>query len=206
MTAARDFWSRRRAAVAEESQAGAAAALDKSDAETRARLESMTDAEALEALNLPDPDDLGPGDDFAAFMMRHVPERIRRRALRALWRTNPMLANVDGLVDYGGDFTDSATVVENLQTAYRIGKGMLSHLEKLAADAEGAAVQAEAAPDEILPEHTHSNGALNDGPEDEDGMEIASSEYQEHATDDAEEVGTSPAPRRMVFVFDGDLT
>jgi hypothetical protein len=46
---------------------------------------------------------------------------------------NPVLANVDGLVDYGQDFTDNAMVVEGLQTAYQVGKGMLSHLEKLAA-------------------------------------------------------------------------
>ena len=43
-------------------------------------------------------------------------------ALRRLWKVNPVLANVDGLVEYGEDFTDSATVVENLQTTYQVGK------------------------------------------------------------------------------------
>ena len=47
-----------------------------------------------------------------------------------------MLANVDMLVDYGEDFTDAATVVENLQTTYQVGKGMLEHLKSLAADEE----------------------------------------------------------------------
>ena len=69
-------------------------------------------------------------------MAKAVPDRIRRRALRRLWLSNPALANLDGLLDYGEDFTDSATVVENIQTAYQVGKGMLKHVEELARQAE----------------------------------------------------------------------
>jgi len=68
-------------------------------------------------------------------MAKVVPEAIRRRALRTLWRSNPVLANVDMLVDYGEDFTDSATVVANMQTAYQVGKGMLKHVEEMARQA-----------------------------------------------------------------------
>jgi hypothetical protein len=56
--------------------------------------------------------------------------------LRRLWLSNPALANVDGLVDYGQDFTDSATVVENLQTAYQVGRGMTAHIQEMARQAE----------------------------------------------------------------------
>ncbi len=84
-----------------------------------------TEAEVLEALGLPDPDSLVKGDDFAAFMKAAVPAALRRRALRRLWLTDPVLANLDGLNDYEQDFTDAATVVPNLKTAYRVGKGML---------------------------------------------------------------------------------
>lgn len=82
-----------------------------------------TDDEILHELGLPNPDDLQPGDDVKGFMAEAVPARLRNRALRKLWASNPILANVDGLVDYGEDFTDAATVVENLATAWQAGRG-----------------------------------------------------------------------------------
>lgn len=85
-----------------------------------------TDDELLERLGLPDPDSLEKGDDFSAFMGSAIPARIRNRALRKLWLTNPVLANLDELVDYGEDFTDAAMVIENLQTAYQVGRGFMT--------------------------------------------------------------------------------
>ena len=86
--------------------------------------DDRTDEEILTELGLPHPEELQPGDDVTGFMAKTVPDRLRRMALRRLWRSNPVLANVDGLVEYGEDYTDSATVVENLQTLYQVGKGM----------------------------------------------------------------------------------
>ena len=88
-----------------------------------------SDAEILEELGLKDPEDMTAEDDFSGFMASGIPERLRNRALRKLWLTNPVLANLDDLVEYGEDYTDAATVVENLQTAYRIGKGFLRQEE-----------------------------------------------------------------------------
>lgn len=141
MTGSGDFWSRRRAAVAEEERDRERSAEETARAGPERRsLDEKPDAEALAELNLPDPDALGPGDDFSAFMAKTVPDRLRRRALRRLWVSNPVLANLDELVDYGEDFTDAATVVENLQTAYRVGKGMLEHVQAQAeADASPGA-------------------------------------------------------------------
>lgn len=135
MTAATDFWSRRKARVTAEAratdrQAQAVAPDDHAN---------KTDAELCADLDLPDPDTLKPGDDVRAFMEKAVPERLRRRALRQLWRTNPTLANLDGLVDYGEDFTDSACVIEGMQTAYQVGKGMLAHVQEMARQAEAEA-------------------------------------------------------------------
>ncbi|MCY4319557.1 MAG: DUF3306 domain-containing protein [Alphaproteobacteria bacterium] len=138
MNAPPDFWSRRRAAVAEEERAHEEAELESRVAEERAALAARTDEDVLAALELPDPDSMKQGDDFSAFMAEAVPERLRRRALRRLWRSNPVLANLDNLVDYGEDYTDAALVMENLQTAYRVGKGMLKHLEAMAEAAERA--------------------------------------------------------------------
>src|SRR6056297_4169178 len=131
-----DFWARRKAKVAEEQLAEARAAEAAEQAAREAELAEKSDEEILEDLGLPDPDTLEEGADFKAFMAKAVPDRIRRRALRRLWISNPALANLDGLLDYGEDFTDSAKVLENMQTAYQVGKGMMAHVEELARQAE----------------------------------------------------------------------
>lgn len=89
----------------------------------------LTEEEQELVDGLPDIETLDAESDFTPFMQSKVPEFLRRRALQALWRTNPVLANVDGLVDYGGDFTDSAMVIEGMQTAYRVGKGFMTDEE-----------------------------------------------------------------------------
>ena len=138
MSAQADFWSRRKAAVATEERVRGEAELEVRAAEEQAALEERPDEEVLAELELPDPDSMKQGDDFSAFMSDAVPQRLRRRALRQLWRSNPVLANLDNLVDYGEDYTDAALVMENLQSAYQVGKGMLKHLEAMAEAAEKA--------------------------------------------------------------------
>lgn len=139
-----DFWSRRRAAVSKEAaaeqQAQEAALVAARDAEVAEK----SDDELLEELGLPEPEALGEGDDFKQFLTEAVPSRLKTRALRQLWKVNPVLANIDGLVDYGEDFTDAATVVENLQSAYQVGKGMMAHVQELARQAEAKAAEVEA--------------------------------------------------------------
>lgn len=190
MSAERSFWARRRAGVAAEAEAEQAAVEARTLAEEHAVLEEKSDAEILAELDLPDPDSLQIGDDFTAFMSKAVPDRIRRRALRTLWRSNPVLANVDMLVDYGEDFTDSATVVENLQTAYQVGKGMLKHVEEMARQAEEPDTLPE--PEEIEEQAT------------EEALLAAVNEVEPVQTDETAEVPEdetydSPAPRRMKF-------
>ena len=132
-------WSRRRAAVRAEAEAERLA-LQQAEEEALApkepiETEEKTDAEWLAELELPDPDEMSAGADFAGFMKAGVPDRLRRRALRKLWLTNPALANLDELLDYGEDFSDGASLIENIQTAYQVGKGMMTHVEQMAADA-----------------------------------------------------------------------
>lgn len=121
-------------------QAEASAEVARTEAQDAAAVavadQEKTDADLLAEHDLPDPDTMKPGDDFSMFMRQAVPDRLRRRALRKLWLTNPVLANIDGLVEYGEDYTDAATVVENLQTAYQVGKGMTKHVEEMARIAE----------------------------------------------------------------------
>lgn len=123
MTARPDFWSRRKALVEAETLAGET---------TKLPPDERTETEILAELGLPDPAMLTKGDDFAAFMCRTVPEALRRKALRQLWRSNPVLANTDGLVDYGADYTASGNLNGSVRTAYQVGKGLLRHVEALA--------------------------------------------------------------------------
>lgn len=206
------FWARRKAAVDAEAKDAEFAALEESRAAQDAAVADKSDEELLAELNLPDPDTLVSGDDVKAFMQHAVPERLRRRALRALWRTNPVLANLDTLVDYGEDYTDAALVVENMATTYQVGKGMLAHVEKMAEDAAKAAEQdAEAQQAEAAEDHTddHADDIVapeTDRPEPE--HEAPAPEYLSEATpqrQDAEEAAfVAPSPRRMTFSYKAD--
>ncbi len=180
--------------MAAEERAATEARAAEIQASEEAKRDALSDEELLAELDLPDPETLKPGDDVSAFMAKAVPDRLRRRALRQLWRLNPILANVDGLVDYGEDFTDGALVVENLQTAYQVGRGMLKHIAEIEKSAEA----------EDLPE----------GPE----PAVASEETltQADAPESAETPVPPPSPvtdeapaaplsrRRMVFAVEHD--
>ncbi|PTX54602.1 uncharacterized protein DUF3306 [Litoreibacter ponti] len=188
-----DFWSRRKARVeaeqAAEAKAQEAVALEQAEAE-------KTDDELLAELGLPEPESLETGDDFSAFMAKTVPQRLRTRALRKLWLTNPTLANLDELVDYGQDFTDSAMAVENIQTAYQVGKGMLTHVQKMAEQALGTDEPEMAEPEEVLE-------VAETAPE-EAPVEMAAAPEPES---DTEHDDYAPAPRRrMRFDFDDAAT
>ena len=151
-----DFWSRRKSAVKEEIEEERRQAEIKRASEIQGELDVKTDEEVLKELGLPDPDTLEPGDDFKVFMKEVVPERLRRRALKKLWLSNPLLANVDGLVDYGEDFTDAAVGAGFVETTYQVGKRMLKHIEELARKEEEKQNDKppEVADDEILAEHS----------------------------------------------------
>ncbi|WP_204114443.1 DUF3306 domain-containing protein [Shimia biformata] len=121
-----DFWSRRKAAVEAEAADAERVRLEVEQAAEEQALAERSDADLLAEAGLPDPDTLDSAEQVQEFLKSALPQRLKTRALRRLWGLNPVLANVDGLVDYGEDFTDAATVVENLQTVYQVGKGMLS--------------------------------------------------------------------------------
>lgn len=78
----------------------------------------------LEKYGLPDPDTLELGADVTGFMRKEIPELLRRKALRALWKTNPVLAVLDGLNDYDEDYTDAAFAAKSVNTLYKVGQGM----------------------------------------------------------------------------------
>lgn len=132
MTVRQTFWSRRKQAVEAEAAQQEAARAAAEEAQVLRERERKPDDELLQELGLPNPDDLTAGDDFSAFMSKTVPARLRNRALRKLWLSNPVLANLDDLVDYAGDYTDAANTGEPVKTAYQVGKGLMKHVEELA--------------------------------------------------------------------------
>lgn len=83
-------------------------------------------------------DNLNYASDYTQFMKKSVPEAVRRRALRQLWGSNPILANIDGLNDYDEDFTDAALAVKVLSSNYKPGTGYLTEEERIASYSEEA--------------------------------------------------------------------
>jgi len=205
LTQSTDFWSARRARVAEEEEALLEIESAKAQAQLNEAQEEKSDEEILLEHNLPDPDNLTADDNVAGFMAKSVPERLRRRALRRFWRLNPILANVDGLVDYGENYTDAATVVENLMSTYQVGKGMLAHVEylaELAKKKEDEAEQELAEAEENLEEETPNDMSLT-ASEDEISDQVCHED--QFITPEAvkeDNIAEAPLkPRRMRFRF-----
>lgn len=210
-----DFWSRRRAQVAAEQQAEAEAREAAVRQAEEARQAEKTDEELLEELGLPDPDSLQMGDDVTPFMRASVPVRLRNRALRRLWRSNPVLACLDGLNDYDDDYTDAACVVENLKTVYQVGKGMLARFEEEAE--EQATGGKEEPPVAVAPPMAGAGTPAlaedaGDSPEAvQTAYQVAAGQAVHHAAaghETEQQSDPEPAPearpvRRMRFTFDG---
>lgn len=120
-------WSRRKKAVAEEEAAVETAETAAINPVPEPATPEEED-QLLAELKLPVPESMKPGDDFSAFMADGVPQFLRNRALRVLWRSNPVLANLDGLNDYDDDFRSPELTQKVLATAYQVGRGIVSRV------------------------------------------------------------------------------
>lgn len=119
-----DRWSRRkRAAPAPEPAADVAP-----DPEAQAR-EAAAQARNREAAEAIDLTTLSADTDMSLFFRDGVPAVLRQRALAALWRTDAVFSNVDGLVDYGEDFGRSDLVMKTFASAWQAGRGYLKDAE-----------------------------------------------------------------------------
>ncbi len=126
-------WSRRKRAVEVE-----APPVSEDDVPVMAEENGEeAEAEVLERLGLPVPESLKEGGHFTVFMQAGVPQFLRKRALRVLWRSNPVLANLDGLNDYDDDFNSPELTQKVLATGYQVGRGFVKKvLEDIAEDGE----------------------------------------------------------------------
>ncbi len=135
-------------------------------------------------------DSLNYASDYTQFMKKGVPEAVRRRALRMLWGSNPILANIDGLNDYDEDFTDAALAVKVLSSNYKPGLGHLTEEERNASYSEEAR---KAGPQPVDEDGEESDDEDLDV-EDMDGDEAAPDDVQSASTegdDDARDEKTS---------------
>ena len=86
----------------------------------------LNDQELLEKFKLPNPEKIKKEKGLDLFFKDGVPDRLRQIALRRVWKLNPIIRFADAEInDYHEDFTDAATVIEGMQTAYQVGKGYL---------------------------------------------------------------------------------
>ena len=91
--------------------------------------DELNDEELLEKFKLPNPDKIKKEKGLDVFFKDGVPDRLRQIALRRVWKLNPIIRFADAEInDYHEDFTDAATVIEGMQTAYQVGKGYLSEI------------------------------------------------------------------------------
>jgi len=144
-------------------------------------------------------DGLNYDSNYTSFMDKDVPHDIRNKALRKLWVSNPVLANMDGLDDYCEDYTDAAVCLPPgvMKTAYKFGRGFLddkevAEWEELGApeapsDTDGEAdivADSDAAPDE---------GASGLDAPAEDGLKVGHNESDDEAAVTASTPGAATA-------------
>lgn len=79
---------------------------------------------------LPSIDELDAQSDYTVFLDEKVPEQLRRAALRKLWTSDPVLANLDGLNDYDEDYNLTTTVIGAVQSAWQAGRGYAEEAEE----------------------------------------------------------------------------
>tara|TARA_B110000027_G_scaffold126244_1_gene144418 strand:+ start:104 stop:712 length:609 start_codon:yes stop_codon:yes gene_type:complete len=200
LTKEQSAWSRRKAAVVAEAVAEERSAEDAVIAEQHESLAEKTEVEVLEELGLPDPDAMVQGDDFKAFLSKAVPAHLRKRALRTLWRSNPVLACVDGLNDYDDDYLAGSFGQGPISTTYQVGKGMLSHLLEVERQKKVLL-----APDEEVAVLEPQEEKLDyEGEESLDRREAAVITPCDSEIEMQEAEPTMTTPRRMTFHFEDD--
>ena len=74
--------------------------------------------------DLPDIETLDKDSDFTPFLHIDVPDQLRRLALKKLWASNPVFADLDGLNDYDEDYSALGMIFETVSSVFQPGKGM----------------------------------------------------------------------------------
>ncbi|KPP99382.1 DUF3306 domain-containing protein [Marinobacter sp. HL-58] len=119
-------WSRKKTGAGKKAEPSPPAQVDYEPSPEEQELainQALPEHEVLEKYGLPDPDAIELGTDIKGFLRKEIPELLRRKALRGLWKSNPVLAVLDGLNDYDEDYTDAGLSAKAVQTLYKVGQG-----------------------------------------------------------------------------------
>ena len=151
-------WSRKKQALRQEEQAVEATQeiVESPEEDELAINEALPEEELLAKYDLPDPEKIEIGTDITGFMNKEIPEFLRRKALRSLWRSNPVLHVLDGLNDYDEDYTDAAFAGQVVNTVYKVGEGMFKKVKRIDEALEGN--------DETQPDSSPQPEVINDEP------------------------------------------
>ncbi len=175
-------WSRRKLAVAQERDGQAeqpAASAQDNDTHTDAEAERAevlkANREAAEAVDL---ESLTADSDFTVFMKEGVPDLLKRKALGVLWRSNPVLANVDGLVDYDDDFGSPDLILKTFKSAWQAGRGYLKEEREMPEDKKDVHLASE--PEAVVDAEEVDSG---EGPDEQAGASDADELSNRHITD-----------------------
>jgi hypothetical protein len=174
-----------------QTDAAETAAGEAEEASEERRLQLQRNREAAEAIDL---DSLDAASDIAPFFKDGVPKALKMAAMRAMWRTSPVFANLDGLNDYDQNFADPDLIKKFTGTAWKIGRGYLTDEpepktdvaaadeaveempeppesvsdEKDAEDRENSGRDTAAAPDDGMPDVAAHEEAAQDSPDPDD--------------------------------------
>lgn len=132
--------------------------------------------ELAEQAGLPAIEDLNEESDYSGFLGKDVPAALTRAALRKLWLSDPVFANLDGLNDYDLDYN----VVDKILNLAEAGKD----LNKLAKTTEG---DRDEGGGESAAEPTAEG---DDSPTDDSARDMAGAEQA--AVDDENVIGALP--------------
>ena len=94
----------------------------------------LSNDELAKKYEVTNPEKINNPLDLRNILKENLPDRLKQVALRKLWKLVPAYGEISELVEYGEDFTDAATVIENLQTSYIVGKGYIDKVVEKSKD------------------------------------------------------------------------
>ena len=161
-------WARKKAEAGKQVEQPAPPAVEPKPAPEEQEFavnESLPENELLEKYGLPDPENIQLGTDITGFMRKEIPEFLRRKALRGLWKSNPVLAVLDGLNDYDEDYTLASTAGQTVTSLYKVGEGLVDKARKAADVVEDQSIE------QVRLSTDESDSTITQEPESDDTLE-----------------------------------
>ncbi|SFE30910.1 Protein of unknown function [Marinobacter sp. DSM 26671] len=161
-------WARKKAEAAKRPEPSPPPVIEAEPAPEEQELainEALPEHELLEKYGLPDPENIELGTDITGFMRKEIPEFLRRKALRGLWKSNPVLAVLDGLNDYDEDYTLASTAGQTVKTLYKVGEGLVDKARKAADVVEDQSIE------QVRLSTDESDSTITQEPEPDDTLE-----------------------------------